>query len=322
MNNTNLAHYSSLHEAAVVLKSLPKKQAAKILSRLQPRDMQQVLDAVKELDGVTAEQLYELTGKLSIESGTPIPEGKSFSAKASIKREFSRSIPSAGRSNPFGFLNEATPELRRSLFRDEHPQNIAIVLSSMPPSIASRCMEVIEPVTRTTVLKRICELDEITAEEIAQLNYELGVRFKKLSQQPGKSKSNVQRAANLISCLDPEQQEMTLAMLEQTEPELAESMSTSLATMDDLLQLDDEQMRALLRKVNTSYWAPALKNASLQIQRSVFERLAERPKEILSREMAELHAIDPRVEQFSRSEIIAALVDLKFVGSKTDLPVA
>lgn len=322
MHNTNLAHYSSLYEAAVILKSLPKKQAATILSRLQPRDMQQVLDAVKELDGVTAEQLHELTDKLSIESGTPIPERTSFVANPLVKREFSQSIPVIGVSNPFGFLMEATSELRRSLFRDEHPQNIAIVLSSMPPSVASRCMEVIEPVTRTTVLKRICELDEISGEEIAQLNYELGVRFKKLSQQPETPTSNVQRAANLISCLDTEQQEATMAMLEQTEPELAESMATSMATMDDLLQLNEAQMRTLLRSVDTSYWAPALKKAPVKVQRSVFERLADRPKEMLSREMAELQNLDPRVEQFARSEIISALVDLKFVSSATDLPVA
>ena len=59
---------SSLNQAAIILKSLPKRQAASILSRLEAADIQTVLDAIKNLDQVTADQIMESLERLHQES--------------------------------------------------------------------------------------------------------------------------------------------------------------------------------------------------------------------------------------------------------------
>ena len=216
-----MTHSNSLVQAAIVLNSLPPPQAAQLLSRLDSGDLKLVLNAAIELDQVSAEQItnclnqfesdtrrVELTGKG--------PEFEEIArAKLQIKKALTFAPPaltlSRASQRPFDFLAEAVPTIRTLVLSDEHPKNIAIVLSMFGPGVASQTMSALDPNLRISVLKRMCELGEIQEADIAELVYSLRMRLNKLLNSRIGRSAGVDSAANLLSCSDAATREALLA---------------------------------------------------------------------------------------------------------------
>ena len=63
-----MTHSNSLTQAAIVLNSLPPRQAAQLLSKLDSSDLRRVLDAALALNHVSAEQITECLKQLESET--------------------------------------------------------------------------------------------------------------------------------------------------------------------------------------------------------------------------------------------------------------
>ncbi len=209
---------------------------------------------------------------------------------------------------------DAIPAIRDHLLEDEHPQNIAIVLSSFPPELASTTMKSLDPVVRFSVLKRVCELDELDPEAVAQLSYALKLRYRKLMNKQQYNKSGVQSAAALLSCSDPETQEMLIALMNQSDPDLAEHLQRRVIKLEDLAELTGSEIKSVLRNVDTSCWAPALKKAPLAVQKTFLDNMGPRPAELLNQEMANIGDIDESMSELARKQIINVALQLHREG--------
>ena len=129
-------------QAAVVLNSLPKQQAAEVLSRLEPSDIKTVLDAITRLDDVSASQISHALDRLATEaerwrSGDEVENNKIEEVRKSLDEALATPRTNLERTvesdKPFGFLIDVIPMVRLHLLEDEHPKNIAIVLSMLHP---------------------------------------------------------------------------------------------------------------------------------------------------------------------------------------------
>ena len=299
---------SSLLQAAIVLKSLPKAQVAKILSRLEAADIQAVLDAIKKLEPVSADQISETAEYLHRQSRRWKKADPTWHPDASNPVSPADN-PQPESHHPFDFLVDAPETVRDRLVFDEHPRNIAIILASLPPETASACMKSLEPMLRFSVLRRLCELEEICDTEVNELSYALRLRFKKMMNRNSKHEG-ISSAAEVLSCSDPRTQQTLLAYMHSSDPDLADELQRSLLTIEHLLELDDEEIQILLRNVDTSCWAPALKHASLELTNKILGNMAEQPAELLNQEMASIGDVDEQVARVAAKQIINAAVQL------------
>ena len=65
--------HSGLYQAAIILQSLPKAQAAKILSRLEAVDIKTVFDALDKVDKSSVNELRDALGDLESYLETAFP---------------------------------------------------------------------------------------------------------------------------------------------------------------------------------------------------------------------------------------------------------
>jgi len=269
MTATSLAYFSSLHQAAVILKSIPKPQAAKILSRLQPRDMQQVIEAVNELDNITADQICELLEKLEQDPRFQRPPAPSPGIHETF-RSCDHQQAVVGGDHPFAFLIQASPTFRRALLRDEHPKILATIIASLPTKMANLFVDELEPVVRASVLHRLSESKTFEAQEARTIRSQLLLKFQRLSTRSGSTDISDKTAA---------------------------------FCMTELLNLTDQQIKGLLKQVDTSHWAPALQGSSVNVQLKLFSNMALKPAAILRREIATLTNLDAQTIQNSIQQI-------------------
>jgi flagellar motor switch protein FliG len=313
---------SSLMQAAVVLNSLPKQQAAQVLSRLEPCDISSVLDAVKRLDDVSASQLSTAMERLASETqrwrNAPASNERVDLAQQAVEQALAtpqtKLEKAAEAESPFAFLVDVIPMIRLHLLQDEHPQNVAIVLSMLPPETASTTMQGLDPALRVSVLKRICEIDELHNEDVAQLSFALRLRLKKLLNAQQQKSVGVDLAAKMLSCSDEQTQETLLAYMGQSDPDLAVKLQRSVFKIDRLETLEDDEIRTVLKHVDTSSWAPALKNASSSLKSRIFGCMAARAAELLGHEIEMMGHVEGVAEENARRNIIEVVMRLARQG--------
>ncbi|MFK7769199.1 MAG: FliG C-terminal domain-containing protein [Mariniblastus sp.] len=318
---------SSLMQAAVVVSSLPKKQAAKLLIRLEPADLKSILDAMTRLDDVSAAEVSQSLERLTQETErwSMLDDGAEGNKYSQAKRQLEDALAGAQKSDgklgvdgPFDFLIDTIPMIRNHLLADEHPQNIAIVLSTLPPEIASQTMKGLDNTQRVSVLKRLCEIEEIRNEDVVELSFALKLRLKRLLNSRKAKSLGVSIASGLLSCSDSETREALLTHVSQTDPDLAVKLQRSVFKLDRLETMEPSTIQVILKHVDTSSWAPALKNASTELQSKILNCMGQRPAELLAHEIDEIGHVTAPVEEIAQQNIVQVVLRLAREG-KIDL---
>lgn len=318
---------NSLTQAALVLNRLPRKQSAMVLSRLAPDDIKSVIDALTNLDKASAEELHSALERFEVEaqslmSNEQLAVDQSSTEPAPIEElaSLQRRTPDAAidDDNPFSFLIDTHPSVRNHLLRDEHPKNVAMVLSLLPPDMASECVAAMEPTLRTSVFRRLCEVDVLDEEEVAGLSFALKLRLKKLLKSWYSKSVGMNVAADLLSCSDSATQEVLLEHMSQSDPDLAVRLNRSVFKIERLETLEDREIKIILKHVDTACWAPALKNAPLSLQKKILDNMAARPAELLTFEIDQIGHVVSLIQQKAEQTIISETLRLAREG-KIDL---
>lgn len=313
---------SSLTRAAVVVNSLPTDYASRVLSRLEPDDIKSVLAAISKLKHSNPLEVRDSIERFASETGMEINRRMHLSGDESTDAdsldsgELSyRAVNTTCESElPFSFLKTVDHETQLHLLQDEHPKNIALVLSCVDPETASDLISSLDPILRVTVLKRICELEELDPEEIAFLGFELKSRLEKLNGLERESTLGIDVASRVLSGVDETVQYSLLAEIDQADPDMARFLKKTVLVFEDLERLAVDDLKLVLQQLDTSVWAPALKNANASLQIRVFEALAKKPAELLASEMDQLATVDQNSQQSARKTVVKAMLDLSLSG--------
>lgn len=287
---------SATHRAAVLIKCLPQATASKLLARLDADDLRVVFERIRNLGQISHRQRQLAASRF-------VKEVSAGESKSRLQRQSSD-------ASPFSFLAETSSDIRNRILVGEHPQIVATVLSFLPTSIASESLNSLEPETRVTVLRRMCQIDSFEEKEVANIAFQLKSRLNRLLNSDRMRQGGMRAAEKLISCSDSVTQESLFEAIGQQDPELGEQLRREIFRFDDLRSFTDVDIKTLLRFVDTSVWAPALRNCDAQMQRKILGNLAARPRQILQRELDAIESMDTHVAQQAQSHVVDVCVSL------------
>lgn len=297
---------SALHRAAVLIKCLPQRQASRLVLQLESAELQALYTRMRSVlevpvaDCVVAMKQF-MAGTIS-ENGTG--EHKTISS-ASHRSRFDTRL-----RGPFGFLLEASNSIRFQLVRNEHPRNVAVVLSFLPTDSASRLLRQFEANERVAILRRLCQIEKFEIPAVAELSKRLHEKLYKLIQAENFNRTGVDVASKLMSVVDSETRTVVLDALGQENQELGAAVQEHLLRFENIADLSDKEIKLVLDEVDTALWAPALVTASQTLKRKVLSNFNERPRSILKREIASIHLPDPGVVENAQLQIMLIVMKL------------
>lgn len=279
---------SNEKHAAVVLKCLPRATADRFLESLDSEACSNIVQLMQHVD-VTAEKLKAAIALLEKEGlGESISSGQSGSEREHRSSEAGKKIES-----PFEFLIKIENPLLMRLFNQEQSRNAATILSMLPKEFASTILRDLAPSKRVEIIRNIVSLVEPDEREIIELRFSLRLRIQKLLNNPETSHSKTSDP----SVSNPEISDQTSAVEEASGNE-----TRTYDTLHELSKLSNQQVKKLLKRVDTSHLAPALKTLPIQLQRKVLRNMASKPAAIVSREIVDVRMDEKhRIERSSRS---------------------
>jgi flagellar motor switch protein FliG len=171
------------------------------------------------------------------------------------------------------------------MLRHEHPQIVAAVLVHLDTDQASAVLKTFAERQRNEVLVRIATLDGIQPSALKDLSEVMGRMVTGGEQARMAPLGGVKTAAEMINLLGTSIETAALDFIRETDNDLAQRVMDNLFTFDDLMNVDDRGIQALLKEVQSESLVVALKGAKPELRDRILKNMSTRAAETLREEL-------------------------------------
>ncbi len=283
---------SGTERAAIFLLSLGEDAASEILKHMGPKEVQKVGAAMAALSNVTSEQVVEVMTDFSeaVAHQTALGVGsEEYIRKVMVDALGEEKASSMIDRILLGRNTKGLEQLKwmdaravAEIIRLEHPQIMAIVLSYLDSDHAAEVISFLPERVRVDVLLRIATLDGIQPSALQELDDILERQFSG-NQNNVKSSGvgGIKSAADILNFVDSSIEAEIMEMIKDNDAELGQQIQDLMFVFDNLAEVDDQGIQALLREVSSDTLIIALKGADDAVKEKIFKNMSKRASEML-----------------------------------------
>ena len=312
--------------AAILLVNLGRENASRVLASMSETEVEEISAEIVKLGTVDPLLVAHVLEEVAVQMGTgadgagrggvlvarELLEGSLGARRAETVMERIAKAPSP---QPFAFLREADPRQLQNFLATEHPQTIALVLVHLRPDQASTVLGALDAETGADVAHRIAVMDRTTPEMVRVVAEVLHRRTSSVLAPVQESVvGGLQPLVDIINRADPSTEKLILEGLDERDQVIAEQVRSRMFVFDDVLGLEDRAVQLVLRAVETSVLATALKGAQQAVHDKVTSNVSERARETLLEEIDLLGRVRLSQVEEARASVVAAIRTLEATG--------
>jgi flagellar motor switch protein FliG len=281
---------SGSERAAIFLMSLSEREAAEVMKHMPVSEVQKLGKAMAQLRKVTRGQadavLHNFTE--NVESEAPLvgrsPRFLKKLLASSLGEErasslYDRLVEDDGKGLDSLQLMEAKEVTE--IIQGEHPQVIAIVLAGLEPQKAGQIIAQFSVRQATDVVTRIARMGEVPENAIAELDEVLQHRFKQSGTLKMTTMGGVRSAASILNQVQKDVEKKIVEELDRVNAAMSLQIQENMFVFENLMDVDDRGIQALVREVTTDTLVVALKGADPALQEKIFRNMSKRAAELL-----------------------------------------
>lgn len=278
-------------KAAVLLLSLGEDHAAGVMKHMGPKEVQQVGAAMASLENISTEMLDEVVTHfiksiggqtaLGIDSDKYIKNVLTNALGADKAGGVIDRILLGRNSKGLEQLKWMDPRSISDLIRLEHPQIIAIVLSYLDSDQAAEALGYLSPRLRPDILMRIATLEGVQPAALQELDEIMEKQLSGNSGVKSASMGGIQTAANILNLMEGSISAELIENVLETDDEVGQKIQDKMFVFDNLIDVDDRGIQALLKEVSTDILMLALRAAENELKEKIFANMSKRAAEML-----------------------------------------
>jgi flagellar motor switch protein FliG len=218
---------TGIRKAAILVASLDRAAAERLLEQLGPECAALVRQAVASVERIDAYERRRVIDEFRrIEALVPdkCPAGIDLDGPESRQLARPAAAGSTDADPPFSFLRDAAEEQLSSLLGGERPQTIAVVLSQLPPERAGTVLGRLPPLRQVEVVRRLAELDGSDPETLREIEQTLLARLSRQFAIERKRAAGPETIAKILAACDTRLSAKILTNLAQHDRPLAERL--------------------------------------------------------------------------------------------------
>ena len=286
---------AGLEDSAILLMSLGEEEAAAVFRHLSPREVQSLGATIARMTSVPKDRLDAVLAKF-----TTLAQGRSalVADTGSYVKNVLRKALDEDKANllidrilqngdisGIEGLKWMDAASIGEMLRHEHPQIVAAVLVHLDTEQASAVLKTFGERQRNEVLVRIATLDGIQPSALKDLSEVMGRMVTGGEQARMAPLGGVKTAAEMINLMGTAIETAALDYIRETDNDLAQRVMDNLFTFDDLMNVDDRGIQALLKEVQSESLVIALKGAKPELRERVMKNMSTRAAETLREEL-------------------------------------
>ncbi|MEA3469064.1 MAG: flagellar motor switch protein FliG [Thermodesulfobacteriota bacterium] len=282
---------TGLNKAAVLLMCLGEEASAKIFEELSDEEIGLVTRTIATIDHIpedVKDQVFNSFEESQRQFVGLFVKGSDF-AKSVISsldggertEDLLEQFISGTESRPLETIALMQPMMVAGILEKEHPQTVALVLSTQHVVHASEILSYLPENIRADVVYRIAKIEKVSPEVITKiedaLHREIGLVGNKKQSQVGGVDKVVDILNNLKNSMDAD----ILDDIEENDPDMVEEIRKRMFTFENLTTLDGRSLQMILREVNNDSLTMALKTASDEMQEKIFANMSARAADMI-----------------------------------------
>ncbi|MGE0859247.1 MAG: flagellar motor switch protein FliG [Gammaproteobacteria bacterium] len=282
-------------KAAILLMSIGEGPAAEIMKYLGPRQVQKIGVAMTSLDVVSPSNVNTAITDFieSVRSHTGLGIGNEEYIRSVLTNALGEEkatsmidrILLGGHTKGLESLKWMDPRAIVELVRYEHPQIIAIVLSYLDSDQSAEVLSLLPENTRADLLMRVATMDGIQPAAMKELNEMLELQLRGGVGGQQSSLGGIKCAAEILNYVDRSVEAKINEQITEADADLATKIQDLMFTFENIADIDDRGIQALLREVSTDNLVLAMKGCDDTIKEKIFKNMSSRAAEMLREDL-------------------------------------
>ncbi len=311
-------------KAAVLLVTLGPKKAAEVFSHLSEAEIEELSLEMAKTGEIPSEQVEAVLQEVAENSlaFNSIAEGGVAYARDVLERalgpekaaEITGRLSAVIEMRPFEFLHRTPPEQINAFLRNEAPQTKALVISSLHTTLAAEVLALLEEEQQADVSLRIARMSETSPAVIREVETVMRQKLSNVLSEEYAASGGVKSLADILNHADRPTERNVLDTLAESDEELAEEIRALLFVFEDIVKLDDRAVQTVLKDVDDSDLALALRGVAEEVREKVLENMSERRAEMLAEEIEYQPPQRKSVVEDAQARIVAEIRRLEDAG--------
>jgi flagellar motor switch protein FliG len=296
MNETQ--NLTGLDKAAILFKALGPDLAMQLFKGINRNNLQKIREHLSKITNIP----FEVKKAVLEEFYFAFVSEKFTPAQEETKK-------------PFEFLNDLTDEQVTYLIGAETPIIMALTIAQLPVERQVNVLQLLDPALQPKVLAEIGHLKEIPLEGVVSIASKLKEKSAFIPRASEFKRGGGEDLAGILSKMRPRDEKRFLEHLAQEAPELVEQIKRYYFTFEDIPKLPPNIIAEVLKSVEASEVAYALKGQPEEVKNLFINCLPQRTQIILEDEMKLIEGPQPRRKvEAAQKKIIEKLRDLEKEG--------
>ena len=278
-------------KAAILLLSLGETDAAQVLRHMGPKEVQRVGVAMAQMRNVHREQVEQVMSEFVeiVGDQTSLGVGSDGYIRKMLTQALGEDkanglidrILLGGNTSGLDSLKWMEPRAVADVIRFEHPQIQAIVVAYLDPDQAGEVLGHFDHKARLDIILRVSSLNTVQPAALKELNQILEKQFSGNSNAAHTTLGGIKRAADIMNFLDSSTEGQLMDSIREIDEDLSGQIEDLMFVFNNLADVDDRGIQALLREVSSDVLVLALKGSDDNVQDKIFKNMSKRASELL-----------------------------------------
>ncbi|MCL2747326.1 MAG: flagellar motor switch protein FliG [Oscillospiraceae bacterium] len=311
-------------KAAILLIALGKEYSSKIFKHLRDDEIEQLtldITNVRRVDADTKDQVFDEFYEHCLAQNY-ISEGGIDYARAVLEKALGpeRALALLGRLTsslqvrPFDFARKADPNHLLNFVQNEHSQIIALVLSYLEPAMAAAILSKLELDKQTEVVARIAMMDRTSPEYVHEIERVLDKKLSSLGLEDYTTVGGIQSIVDILNAADRGTERRVLETMELKNGELVDEIRRKMFVFEDIVKLDRRAIQRILKEVENADLTVALKNATPDVSKIIFENMSKRLQDMIREDMEFMGPVRVRDVEEAQQKLVNIIRKLQDAG--------
>lgn len=305
---------SRVDQAAILLMSLGEADAAQILKHMGPKEVQRVGAQMAKLSNVTQDMVEEVTADFLEAVGGQT--GLGIGADDYIRKMLTQALGEdkasslidriliGGNTTGLDTLKWMESRAVADMIRYEHPQIQAIVISYLDPDQSAEILSNFDEKVRLDIVMRVAALETVQPQALQELNAILEKQFSGGASGQTSKIGGVKRAADIMNFMESSVEGPLMDSIKEVDNDLGTAIEDLMFVFDNLKDVDDRGIQALLREVSSDNLILALKGSDEELKEKIFKNMSKRAAELLRDDLEAKGPVKVSEVEASQKEIL------------------
>lgn len=315
---------TGINRVAVLLICLGEDATAKIFEELSDDEVRQVTRAMASIDHIPMdikEKVFSNFRESQDQFAGLFVKGDDFAKNAIAATSGDKrskflmdQFLSGTETKSLETIALMAPRMVAGLLEPEHPQTVALILSTQHIEHAAEILTHLPEDTRADIAYRISKIEKVSPVVLSRIEDALHREIGLVSGKAHKKVGGLDAIVGILNHMKNNLDSDILEDMELTDPEMAEEIRKKMFTFENLVALEGRSLQMILREINNDSLTMALKIASEQMKEKIFANMSARAADMIRDDLEAMGPVRLSEVELMQQSIVKIALKLEEEG--------